>query len=101
MVKNPPANAGDAGDMGLISGSGRSPGGRNGNPLEYSCLKNSLERDPGWLQSVGCKESYLTEHGHIHAHVCMHTHTRESIVCLHDHVTGIRGSLLLPSITTE
>ena len=37
MVKNPPANAGDAG---LISESGRSPGERNGNPLQYSCLRN-------------------------------------------------------------
>ena len=40
MVKDPPANAGDIRDAGLISGSGRSPGGGNGNPLQYSCLKN-------------------------------------------------------------
>ena len=40
VVKNPPANAGDAGDVGLILGSGRSPGGGNGNPLQYSCLEN-------------------------------------------------------------
>ena len=39
MVKNPPANAGD---MGLIPGSGRSPGGGNGNPLQYSCLENPM-----------------------------------------------------------
>ena len=39
--KNLPANAGD---MGLIPGSGRSPGGGNGNPLQYSCLGNSLDR---------------------------------------------------------
>ena len=38
MVKNPPASAGD---LGLIPGSGRSPGGGNGNPLQYSCLENS------------------------------------------------------------
>ena len=37
-LKNPPANAGDVGDAGLIPGSGRSPGGGNGNPLQYSCL---------------------------------------------------------------
>ena len=36
VVKNPPATAGDARDMGLIPGSGRSPGGGNGNPLQYS-----------------------------------------------------------------
>ena len=41
VVKNPPANAGDIRDAGLIPGSGRSPGGGYGNPLQYSCLKNS------------------------------------------------------------
>ena len=40
MVNDPLANAGDIRDAGLISGSGRSPGGGNGNPLQYSCLKN-------------------------------------------------------------
>ena len=40
-VKNPPANAGD---MGLISGWGRSPGEGNGNPLQYSCLGNPMDR---------------------------------------------------------
>ena len=44
VVKNPPANAGDAGDMGLIPGSGRSLGGGNGNPLQYSGLENSTNR---------------------------------------------------------
>ena len=44
VVKNPPANAGNIKDVGLIPGSGRSPGGGNGNPLQYSCLGNSLER---------------------------------------------------------
>ena len=47
MVKNPPANAGDTGDAGSIPGSGRSrktPGGGNGNPLQYSCLKNPMDR---------------------------------------------------------
>ena len=46
-VKNPPANAGDIRDMGLIPGSGRSPGGGNGNRLQYSCLENSTDRG-GW-----------------------------------------------------
>ena len=41
MVKNVPANAGD---MGLIPGSGRSPGEGNGNPLQYSCLENLTDR---------------------------------------------------------
>ena len=41
VVKNPPANAGDAGDTCSIPGSGRSPGGGNDNPLQYSCLEKS------------------------------------------------------------
>ena len=48
MVKNMPVNAGDAKDVGSIPGSGRSPGGGNGNPLQYSCLENSMDRGAGW-----------------------------------------------------
>ena len=44
MVKNPSANARDLRDMGLIPGSGRSPGGGNGNPVQYSCLENPMDR---------------------------------------------------------
>ena len=44
MVKNPPATAEDAGDLSLIPGSGRSPGGGNSNLLQYSCLKNPMDR---------------------------------------------------------
>ena len=45
MVKNPPGNAGDTGDLGLIPGLGcLSPGGGNGDPLQYSCLENSMDR---------------------------------------------------------
>ena len=42
--KDPPASAGDSRDAGLISGPGRSPGEGNGNPLQYSCLENSMDR---------------------------------------------------------
>ena len=52
VVKNLPANAGDARDMGSIPGSGRSPGVGNGNPLQFSCLENSIDRG-AWLQSMG------------------------------------------------
>ena len=51
MVKNPPANAGDTGHVGLISGSGRSLGVGNGNPLQYSCLENSMDRGD-WQATV-------------------------------------------------
>ena len=50
-VKNPPANAGDIRDLGWIPGSGRSPGGRNGNPFQYSGLENPLERG-AWRATV-------------------------------------------------
>ena len=54
MVKNPPANAGDVRDKGLIPGSGRSPGGGNGNPLQYSCLENPMDREAWWvIQFIG------------------------------------------------
>ena len=46
VVKNLPANAGDTGDGGSILGSGRSPGEGNGNPLQYSCLENPMDRGP-------------------------------------------------------
>ena len=44
VIKNPPANAGDVRDMGLITGLGRCPGGGHGNPLQYSCLENPMDR---------------------------------------------------------
>ena len=53
VVKNLPANAGDAREVGLLPGSGRSPGGGNDNPLQYSCLENPADREPGGLQSTG------------------------------------------------
>ena len=51
MEKKPPANAGDAGDAGLIPGSGRTPGEGNGNPLQYSGLENLKDR--GAWQATG------------------------------------------------
>ena len=51
MVKNLPAHAGDAKDVGSIPGSGKSPGAGNGNPLQYSCLENSMERG-AWQATV-------------------------------------------------
>ena len=53
VVKNLPANAGDVRDLGSIHGSGRSPGGGHGNPLQYSCLENPMHEEPGGLQSLG------------------------------------------------
>ena len=52
MVKNPSADAVNTGDEGSIAGSGRSPGGGNGNPLQYSCLENPKDRGAGGLQPM-------------------------------------------------
>ena len=63
VLKNLPANAGDTGDTGLIPGLGRSPGGGHGNPLQYSCLENSMHRG-AWLATVHgvAEKSDMTEH---------------------------------------
>ena len=53
VVKNPPANEGDARDRDSISGSGRSPEVGNGNPLQYSCLENSMDRGAWWITIHG------------------------------------------------
>ena len=57
QAKNQPANAGD---VGSVLGSGRSPGEGNGNPLQYSCWEIPWTEKPGGLQSMGHKESDTT-----------------------------------------
>ena len=59
--KKSACSAGATGDTGLIPGSGRSPGGGHGNPLQYSCLENPMDRGAWWLQSTDLKESDRTE----------------------------------------
>ena len=59
-VKNLPASAGDTRDAVLIPGSGRSPGERNGNPLQYSCLGNLRDRRPCRTTVYGVAESDTT-----------------------------------------
>ena len=62
MVENPPANAGDVGNGGTIPELGRSLGGGNGNPLQYSCLKNPMDRGARWATvHGGHKESDTTK----------------------------------------
>ena len=62
VVKNPPANAGDSGDLGSMPGSGRPPRGGHGNPLQYSCLENPMVRGVWWATvPQGHKESNMTE----------------------------------------
>ena len=58
-VKNLPTNAGYARDVGLIPGSGRSPGVGNGNPLQYSCLKTPMNREGWWVAVHGVAKSWM------------------------------------------
>ena len=60
-VKNPPANSGDIREAGSIPGWGRSPGGGHGNPLQYSCLENPMDRAAWGLQSMGSLRVDTTE----------------------------------------
>ena len=57
VVKNLPADAGDARAMGLILGSGRVPGGGNGNTLQYSCVENPMDRGAWWAAVHGITQS--------------------------------------------
>ena len=74
VVKSPPARAGDARDAGSVLGLGRSPGGGNGNPLQCSCLENSIDRGAWWAAAHGVAQSQTQQstcaraHTHAHAH---------------------------------
>ena len=61
VVKNPPANAGNIRDVGFIPGLGRSPGGGHGNPLQYSCLENPMDRGAWQATVYRVAESDATE----------------------------------------
>ena len=69
VVKNLPANAGDRSDAGLIPGSGRLPGGGNGNPLQYSCLGNPMDREAWWaaVHRVAKSQTRIEVTSHMHA----------------------------------
>ena len=71
VVKNPPANAVD---VNSIPGLGKAPGGGNGNPLQYSCLENPMDRGDCWATvHGGHKKSEMTDW------LSVHTHTHNSI----------------------
>ena len=69
VVKNPPANAWNTGDLGSIPGLGRSPGGGNGNPLQYSCLGNPMDRGAWWATVHGVAKSQTW----LGTHACTHS----------------------------
>ena len=63
VVKNTPANVGDLREAGFIPGVGRSPGERNGNPLQYSCLENPMKKGVWWATVLGGHtKSDMAEH---------------------------------------
>ena len=64
VVKNLPTDAGDTRDVGLIPGLGRSPGVVNGNLLQFSCLKNSMDRGAWWAIVCGVAKSWTLLSSH-------------------------------------
>ena len=78
VVKNPPSTAGDARDVGSVPGLGRSPGGGNGNPHQFSCLENSMDRGGWWatVHGVAKSQKQLITHTHTHTHIYTHTKLR-------------------------
>ena len=68
VAKNPPSNSGDVGDMSSILGSGKSPGGGHGNPIQHACVENSMDRGVWQAMVHGISEldmSEVAEHQHL------------------------------------
>ena len=76
-VKNPLANSRDIRDTGSVPGSGRSPGGEHGNPLQHSCLENPMDRGAWWATVHGVTESQTRLE-----QLNTHEHTRVYNMCV-------------------
>ena len=79
VAKNPPANAGDIRDADSIPGSGKSPGGGHGNPLQYSCLENPMDRGT-WQATVHRVEKSQTRLKQLGTHTCTYISVHGNIV---------------------
>ena len=112
VIKNPPANAGDAEDTGSIPVVGRSPGSRHGNPLQSSCLVNPMDKEPGGLWSMGPQRTrcdWATKHTHsvpstlqaLYMDECIFAHHRLLRWVLWWMLTSEMCKLRLPSVTPE
>ena len=94
MVKNPPANTGDIRVVGSFPGLGRSPGGEHGNPLQYSCLENPMDR--GAQQAIVHR---VTQSLTRLKRLGMHAQNKYRLeMCLHDPTCPL---MLLPSASEE
>ena len=89
VVKNLPANAGDLRDSGLIPGSGRSPGEGHGNPLQYSCLENPMNRGASWATIHGVAKSWTRLK-------CLSTHTCKALPIYKTRIRWILNFSILP-----
>ena len=84
VINNPPTNAGDIRDMGLIPWPGRAPGGGDGNPLQYACLENPLKREAWQITVPGVTNSWtrlksLSSHAHIADSLCCMVETNTTL----------------------
>ena len=80
VVKNLPANTGDIRDAGSIPGSERSPGDGNGNPLQYSCLENPMDRGARWAIVHRVAKNWTQPKGlGINTHIHTHTHIHATV----------------------
>ena len=84
MVKNPPAKARDANNLGLIPGSGRFPGVGNGNPFQYTCLENSFDRRAWWAAVHGVAKCWTQ----LSISVNKNTHVLYVYVCIYIYVNN-------------
>ena len=80
MVKNPPANAGDAGDAGSIPGLRRFLGVGNGNPSVFFLGKSHGQKNLMGYSPWGCTESYMTKSVYIHICICVYVYTYTQIL---------------------
>ena len=94
LVKNPPANVRDARDVGLIPGSGRSPGEGNGNPIQNSCLRNPMDRGAWWATVHEIAKSWIPLNTHTHTHP--HTHTLTHTQTLKWRESQMKTGVMLP-----
>ena len=89
VVKNLPANAGDIRDSGLIPGSGKSPGEGHGNPLQYSCLENPMDRGASWATIHRVAKSWTRLK-------CLSTHTCKALPIYKTRIRWILNFSILP-----